>query len=61
MRTRDSYWDCLKFYLIFLVVLGHTLELSNNEGTVNRAVYNCIYLFHMPLFVFISGRFSHIR
>lgn len=24
-------------------------------------MYNFIYLFHMPLFIFISGRFSHVK
>ena len=24
-------------------------------------IFNYIYMFHMPLFVFVSGRFSHIR
>lgn len=58
---RDLYWDSLKFILIFLVVLGHTLEINIPDGSVNRAIYNTIYLFHMPLFVFVSGRFSHIK
>ncbi|MBO7226086.1 MAG: acyltransferase family protein [Bacteroidales bacterium] len=59
--SRDIYWDSLKGILIFLVVLGHTLEINLPDGSINRAVYNTIYLFHMPLFVFVSGRFSHIR
>ena len=58
---RDLYCDSLKFILIFLVVLGHTLEINIPDGSVNRAIYNTIYLFHMPLFVFVSGRFSHIK
>lgn len=55
---RDQYWDSLKFVLIFLVVYGHTIGSS---GVFNHAMYGFIYLFHMPLFIFISGRFSQIK
>lgn len=60
-KVRDTYWDSLKFVLIFLVVLGHMMEPYITDNEMNRAVYNFIYLFHMPLFVFVSGRFSVIR
>lgn len=59
--NRESYWDSLKFILILCVVFGHFLELNNPVGTINRAIFNFIYLFHMPLFVFVSGRFSQMR
>jgi len=59
-RPRDIYWDTLKFLLIFLVVWGHFTEVSNPVPSLNRAIFNFIYLFHMPLFVFVSGRFSHV-
>ena len=58
---RDLYWDSLKFVLIFLVVYGHTIETYSPNGSINRAIYNFIYVFHMPLFIFISGRFSQIH
>ena len=61
MAKRDLYWDTLKFVLIFFVVYGHTISGSNPSGSLNRAFYTFIYLFHMPLFIFISGRFSHIK
>ena len=57
---RDLYWDSLKFILIFLVVYTHTIETYAPMNSINRAIYNLIYTFHMPLFIFISGRFSHI-
>lgn len=59
--NRESYWDSLKFFLILCVVFGHFLELNNPVGTINRSIFNFIYLFHMPLFVFVSGRFSQMR
>lgn len=60
-HKRDLYWDSLKFYLIFLVVLGHFLEIHLMQHSDGRVLYNMIYLFHMPLFVFISGMFSAVR
>lgn len=59
LPIRDAYWDSLKFVLIALVVYGHFVHLPAGRWT--RAVYLCIYMFHMPLFVFVSGRFSRIR
>ena len=58
---RDLYWDSLKFVLIFFVVYGHTIESYAPNGSVNRATYTFLYVFHMPLFIFISGRFSQIK
>ena len=58
---RDLYWDSLKFVLIYLVVYGHIVPNYSEDSRFNMAIFNLIYLFHMPLFIFISGRFSHIR
>ena len=58
---RDLYWDSLKFVLIFLVVYGHIVPFYLEGSQFNMAIFNSIYMFHMPLFVFVSGRFSHIR
>lgn len=57
---RDKYWDSLKFVLIFFVVYGHIVPHYLGNSHLNMAIYNLIYFFHMPLFVFVSGRFSHI-
>lgn len=54
---RDYTWDSLKFVLIVFVILGHWLEYGLDVFP-NRVVFNYIYLFHMPLFIFISGCFS---
>ena len=58
---RDLYWDSLKFVLIVLVVYGHIAQHNSEVSRFNMAIYNLIYLFHMPLFIFVSGRFSHVR
>ena len=58
---RNTYWDSAKFVLIFLVVYTHTISPYRPDSQFNAAFYNLVYSFHMPLFIFISGRFSHIR
>ena len=57
---RESYWDNLKFILIYCVVLGHCLGCCTTSG-LSVALWDFVYLFHIPLFVFISGRFSNIQ
>ena len=58
MNRREPYWDNLKLILIFLVVLGHFLIPVYDKGRSIKTVYNYIYLFHMPAFIFVSGCFS---
>ena len=59
MSYRISYFDNVKFILILLVIFGHVLPL-NYYYPVERGIYNFIFLFHMPLFIFISGYFTKI-
>ncbi len=63
--TRIGYWDNVKGILIFLVVLAHYFGTGMVYGTEHTgavlipvSIYTFIYLFHMPLFAFISGYFS---
>ncbi|MCD7923288.1 MAG: acyltransferase [Bacteroides sp.] len=61
MRKRNE-WDVLKCLATLLVVIGHIMILYKQGGSF-PAMENCylamlsdvIYLFHMPLFVAISG------
>ena len=55
-KERDAYFDNLKLGCIFLVVFAHFLESATGGGA--QGVYKAIYLFHIPLFVFISGVFT---
>ena len=55
-RQRLPYWDNIKGILILLVVFGHLLQLV--PGGSETAVFKWIYSFHMPLFVFCSGRMA---
>jgi fucose 4-O-acetylase-like acetyltransferase len=56
---RDLYYDNLKGLLIILVVLCHFLGccLTRSDYFL-RSFVLFIYLFHMPLFIFVSGYFS---
>ena len=58
---RDLYWDSLKFILIFLVVVTHCVQIYKPEGGINQALFNYCMTTHMPVFIFISGMFSHVR
>lgn len=57
---RDPFWDALKFALIFLVVYVHIVPMAD-YSRYKLAVFNIIVGASMPLFIFISGRFSQIR
>lgn len=54
---RDYSFDFLKGILIILVVLGHALQCYYNEECWYNPIFNIIYTFHMPLFMFVSGYF----
>ena len=56
-KDRIYLFDTAKFILIFFVIFGHMME-NVRDLSYNSELYGCIYLFHMPLFIFISGFFS---
>jgi len=57
-NNRIALWDNLKFILIFLVVLGHFIDFHTANYINMKRIFFFIYIFHMPLFIFISGLFS---
>ena len=59
VKARDLYWDTLKLVLIFFVVYAHVVQPYRNGSQMNMTIFNFICSFDMPLFVFMSGRFSH--
>lgn len=59
MEKRDHRIDNAKCILIYFVVLGHFLE--HVTGTAADLLYRTIYLYHMPLFIFITGLFASRR
>lgn len=56
-NKRILYFDALKFFAIWLVVLGHYLQ-EIDCGSVGSYTNQVIYTFHMPLFIMISGFFA---
>lgn len=57
-KKREFLFDNIRGILILLVVLGHALEYFRLENELGKFIYVFIYLFHMPVFIFISGYFS---
>ena len=56
MANRNYFLDYSKGILAFLVVLGHVITLKYTYGDYwNSYSIWCIYSFHMPLFIAISG------
>ncbi|WP_155348086.1 acyltransferase family protein [Acrocarpospora pleiomorpha] len=56
-RRRDPFLDNAKFLAIVLVVAGHLIE-DLRDVQAAHALYFFVYLFHMPLFIVISGYLS---
>ena len=59
MQARNYKMDNIRFFLIFLVILGHFMELFQGEFTLS--LYKIIYSFHMPAFLFLTGYFARFR
>lgn len=56
--ARSPLWDNARFAAITLVIVGHaTLELISKSDPA-YSVYLFVYLFHVPVFVAISGHFA---
>lgn len=59
MADRDYLFDNLKAAMLFLVAVGHILDpFIVREDSLYRYIMQYIYLFHMPMFAFITGYFS---
>lgn len=54
-KPRRDYIDALKGLGIILVVWGHFSEYYRGTSPVFNGLFECIYLFHMPLFCLCSG------
>lgn len=55
---RSQKWDILRFFLIFTVVLGHAADNYTGAHEHIRSLFFFIYIFHMPVFIFVSGLFA---
>lgn len=57
--TRNHYFDNMKAFLIFMVVLGHMISGFFGDGSGGKGtMYLWIFSFHMPVFIFASGYFA---
>lgn len=56
---REPGFDNLRFVLIFCVVFAHLAGMF--PGRWASALYTVIYSFHMPAFLFLTGRFARFR
>ena len=56
-KIRNDYFDNIKSVLITLVVIGHFL-LPLESTRLKDGLVNVIYLFHMPMFIMVSGYFA---
>ena len=57
-RKRSPYWDNMKALLIILVVFGHFMYELEGQSKWIGCLFDFIYMFHMPAFIFVSGYFS---
>lgn len=65
VKARLDYYDAVKGFAIFLVVFAHAIawqfqdynEVLNGENKGVMTIWEIIYSFHMPLFIFCSGLF----
>ncbi|MGG7176998.1 acyltransferase family protein [Clostridium paraputrificum] len=57
MKERDYYFDNLKAFLIISVIIGNSLEYANPTSINPHYFILILYIFHMPLFTFVSGYF----
>ena len=58
ISSRAIWIDSYKGLLIVFVVLGHFLLPLHKSNAVISCIYELIYLFHMPAFIFVSGVLS---
>ena len=54
---RDPFLDNAKLILVTLVVVGHSWTLADENYWTDR-IYNWLYLWHLPVFVLITGYLS---
>ena len=55
---RDYFFDNLRFFLIFCVVLCHGIETIRGTSEIIATFHEIILCFCMPLFVYVTGYFA---
>ncbi|MDX6744634.1 acyltransferase family protein [Actinocorallia sp. A-T 12471] len=57
-KARDPFFDNAKYLAILLVVIGHSIVGMRTTVEAAGGLYTFLHLFHMPLFIVITGYFS---
>lgn len=57
-KRRVPYWDNARWVAIALVVVGHAILKLIASSDTAYSTYLFIYLFHVPVFVAVSGYFA---
>ncbi len=60
---RNELIDFMRGALILLVVFGHSVQFNmynGSDGYWNDGVWKLVYMFHMPMFMLISGYVSYL-
>lgn len=65
-KGRDYWYDNIKAFLIISVVVGHFASGGTDagfaiDGTWLTMLKKFIYVYHMPVFMMVSGRFAKSR
>ena len=55
---RFFLFDNVKAAMLVLVAFGHVLHVYMHNGVAEYTLMKYIYLFHMPVFAFVTGYFS---
>lgn len=60
-KDRNEFIDFMKGILIILVVVGHVIQflIYKNSGFWSDPVFKLIYMFHMPMFMLVSGYLAY--
>lgn len=60
-KQREPFWDFVKGVAILLMLLGHSIQFGQgldyfqSYACFDSYIFKCIYGFHMPLFMLVSG------
>ncbi|MFD0904052.1 acyltransferase family protein, partial [Actinomadura sediminis] len=56
-KQRDPFFDNAKYFAIVLVAIGHSIAYLQNVPMA-KGLYLFIYMFHMPVFIVLTGYMS---
>ncbi|MBE1533792.1 acyltransferase family protein [Actinomadura algeriensis] len=56
-KQRDPFFDNAKYFAIALVAIGHSIAYLQNVPLA-KGLYLFIYMFHMPVFIVLTGYMS---